>query len=97
MSDDLVEQLRLIGTRVGVINRMKDAIAGREGADRIEQLEAANLKASLITVDHLSRIETLEAALRKIGEGDVCVSLMTHPAQCGRAYQARKALEGKDG
>lgn len=41
------------------------------------------------------RIEALEAALRKIGEGDVCVSLMTYPAQCGRAYQARTALAGE--
>ena len=41
MSDDLVEQLRLIGTRVGVTNRMRDAVAGREAADRIEHLEAA--------------------------------------------------------
>ena len=47
-----------------------------------------------------ARIEQLEAALRKIGEGDVCVSLMTHPPQCGRglcsrAYQARYALREK--
>lgn len=42
------------------------------------------------------RIEQLEAALRKIGEGDVCVSLMMHPAQCGRAYQARAALGEKE-
>lgn len=48
-------------------------------------------------VEIQNRIEQLEAALRKIGEGDVCVSLMTHPAQCGRAYQARAALgEKKD-
>ena len=37
-----------------------------EQADRIEKLEAANLKQSLITVDHLSRIEKLNAALREM-------------------------------
>ena len=41
MTDDLVKRLRLIGTRVGVTNRMRDAVAGREAADRIEKLEAA--------------------------------------------------------
>ena len=41
------------------------------------------------------RIEALEAALRKIGEGNVCVLVMTNPAHCGRAYQARVALAGE--
>ena len=40
-------------------------------ADRIEQLEAANLKAALIKVDDMARIEQLEAALREIaGNGN---------------------------
>ena len=39
--DDLVKRLRLIGTRTGVINRMRDAVAAREAADRIEALESA--------------------------------------------------------
>lgn len=38
----------------------------------------------------------LREALQKIGEGDVCVSLLTHPSQCGRAYQARAALKEKE-
>ena len=41
MTDDLVKRLWLIGTRTGVSNRMKDAVAAREAADRIEKLEAA--------------------------------------------------------
>ena len=49
-----------------------------------------------LTNEAADRIEQLEAALRKIGEGDVCVSLMMHPAQCGRAYQARAALGEKE-
>ena len=49
-----------------------------------------------LTNESADRIEQLEAALRKIGEGDVCVSLMMHPAQCGRAYQARAALGEKE-
>ena len=60
-------------------------------AERIDDLWDENEKLK-------ARNEQMEAALRKIGEGDVCVSLMTHPAQCGRAYQARAALgEKKDG
>jgi len=34
-----------------------------KAADRIEQLEAANLKASLIKVDDMARIEKLETAI----------------------------------
>jgi hypothetical protein len=82
MSDDLVKQLRCYAD-------LNDAIFNPwvygEAADRIEKLEAANLKQSLITVDHLSRIEKLETALKHcIIERDEWLD------------EARKALEGKD-
>ena len=61
-----------------------------EGANRIEKLEAANLKQSLIMVGHLSRIEQLETALQAI---------IRYAGNTGDDYladQARKSLEGKD-
>ena len=66
----------------------------KPSSDRIEQLEAANLRQSLITVDHLSRIEQLETALEKIAQHDmqaVAIDAL-HPGE-----RIRKALEGKDG
>ena len=62
MTDDLVKRLR----------EEADCYKGKTweclwmAADRIERLEAANLKQSLITADHLSRIEQLETALLNI-------------------------------
>jgi PP-loop superfamily ATP-utilizing enzyme len=53
-----------------------------EAADEIEKLREERNR--------------LREALRKIGEGNVCVSLLTHPSQCGRAYQARTALKEKE-
>jgi len=41
-------------------------------------------------------IERLREALQKIGEGDTCTSLMTHPPICKRAYDARAALKIKE-
>lgn len=60
MTDDLVKRLReWPGKRgTGPLSCTMD-----EAADRIEHLESINLSQSLITVDHLSRIEQLEAAL----------------------------------
>ena len=69
---DLVKRLREVGG-------MSDDGAtrwyinpdGPEAADRIEKLEAANLKQSCIKVDDQMRIEKLEAALREIaGNGN---------------------------
>ena len=60
MSDDLVKELRFWNGGHKSDDKMERA------ADRIEALEAANLKQSLITVDHLSRIEALEAALQSV-------------------------------
>ena len=73
---------------------------------RIEQLEAANLKAALIKVDDMARIEQLEAALRD------CVNVLAcferpdfyqlertspiKPYALGALDVARKSLEGKD-
>jgi hypothetical protein len=52
---------------------------------------------------HPASLEKLEAenarlreALKKIGEGDTCISLMTHPPICKRAYDARAALKEKE-
>ena len=68
MTDDLVKRLRLIGTRVGVTNRMRDAVAGREAADRIEKLEAALAKIAqhdmqAIAIDALRPGERIRKAL----------------------------------
>ena len=91
MSDDLMEELRIMA------NEHDDELC-RYALDRFALLEEAIDQYRKALSQSSSRIEALEAALRKIGEGDVCVSLMTHPAQCGRAYQARAALgEKKDG
>lgn len=74
MTDDLAKRLRDGGDTCGIERcRIRDAASGclcAIAADRIEALEAANLKQSLITVDHLSRIEALEAALRLIAQND---------------------------
>ena len=61
--------------------------------NRIEQLEAANLKAALIKVDDMARIEQLEAALEKIAQHDMQAIAMDalRPGE-----RIRKALEGKD-
>ena len=103
MTDDLVTWLR----------RTEDELYGatrcREAADLIEKLEAANLKQSLITVDHLSRIEALEAALQKIsdvGDNDIpkptgnlsqeAASLWVCLAMCVNVARAALAGEKKD-
>ena len=83
-----------------LIQRLREGFATNleyEAADRIEALEKAYAQQQQVWSDAIACADRYEAALRKIGEGDVCVSLMTHPAQCGRAYQARAALgEKKD-
>ena len=94
MSDDLVKRLRELEQWI----RKPDVPALTlscdlfdEAADRIEQLEAANLKAALIKVDDELRIEQLEAALREIaGARPECCSISD-------AMQgiARKALDAK--
>ena len=75
MTDDLVKRLWLIGTRTGVTNRMKDAVAAREAADRIEKLEMTARGVPIRDMTALSkaldRIKKLEAALRNIAEGDI--------------------------
>jgi len=53
-----------------------------EAADEIERLREERNR--------------LREALRKIGEGDVCVSLTSMPPQCARAFQARAALKEKE-
>ena len=103
MSDDFVGRMSHFHSRNGLLDREKLT-------DRIEKLEAANLKASLITVDHLSRIEKLEAALRVYADedhwfGDKFEPIMFPEGECKCCYEhfsdqgeiARKALEGKDG
>jgi hypothetical protein len=57
MTDDLVKRLREYPLR-----------ECREAADRIEKLEAANLKQSCIKVDDQMRIEKLEAALEDMAQ-----------------------------
>ena len=62
---------------------------------RIEQLEAANLKAALIKVDDELRIEKLEAALRQIIQEDALTGKTVFVGDFGKI--ARTALEGKYG
>ena len=63
MTDDLVKRLRVCAAF--------DPDQA-EAADCIEKFRAANLQQSLITVDHLARIEKLEAALRSIAANACC-------------------------
>jgi len=83
MTDDLVKRLR---------DKYASPQDIAQAADRIKQLEAANLKQSCIKVDDQMRIEKLETALRAIA--------FARPECCciSDAMQgiARKALEGKD-
>lgn len=57
--------------------------------ERIEKLEAANLRQSLIKLDDMRRIEKLEAALRSIAANTCCDSCRE------AALVARKALDAK--
>jgi len=86
MSDDLVKRLRVRAEFTGPYSALWD-----EAADRIEQLEAANLKASLIKLDDELRIEQLEAAID---------DLLQYVSRADWHYlkeETRTALEGKDG
>jgi len=80
MSDDLVKRLRQGGTY------QHDTVPMQKAADRIEQLEAANLKAALIKVDDMARIEQLEAALRRI---------RLHSREAWECKIANEALDAK--
>jgi hypothetical protein len=114
MTDDLVKRLRDVFADTPEILSWIDAstyegaeirthVAGMFeamllAANRIEHLESANLKQSLIMVGHLSRIEELEAALREI------IGALDDPKggqhvydMRNASYIARKTLEGKDG
>ena len=69
--DDLVKRLRLIGEkRLQCTACYKFIETADEAADRIEKLEAANLKQSCIIIDAQTRIEMLEAALARIAKYD---------------------------
>lgn len=99
MTDDLVKRLRA-GTGDGL--RAHDWM--NEAADRIEKLETANLKQSLIKVDDMARIEKLEAALRSIA--DIEHEDLPKPVSAaegtlwaildGCVVVAKRALEGKN-
>ena len=69
---------------MGIIELMQRALDKTNDPDAIFALDRG-----------ITEIERLRGALHAIGEGSVCVSLMTHPSQCGRAYQARAALAEK--
>jgi hypothetical protein len=100
MSDDLVKRLR------GWHDMPADAwfTTMETAADRIEKLEAANLKQSCIKVDDQMRIEKLEAALREISsvskvyvaKGEDMAQALTILLASHRKI-ALAALEGKDG
>lgn len=61
--------------------------------ERIEKLEAANLRQSLIKVDDMRRIEKLEAALRRIAD---VTEKWEHDLISQVNEIARKVLEEKD-
>ena len=98
MSDDLVKRLRQLGDRTGLM--FVDYDTTIEAADRIEKLEAANLKQSCIKVDDQMRIEKLEAVIK-----DDALRLAAYHLWCAMKgcapsssdlIAARKILEGKD-
>ena len=62
MSDDLVKRLRQWDCGESTWGLLESA------ADRIEKLEAANLKQSCIKVDDQMRIEKLEAAIEDMAQ-----------------------------
>lgn len=90
MNDDLVKRLRCYAD---INHAVYHPWVYTETADRIAKLEAANLQQSLITVDHLSRIEKLEAALNRVVDLTNCweSSLVSQVNEI-----AREALEEKD-
>ena len=81
---DIVEWLRELQMLAGNADWNATIVNNRlnEAADEIEKLREERNR--------------LREALRKIGEGDVCVSLTSMPPQCARAYQARAALKEKE-
>ena len=87
MTDDLVNRLREVGDRNGLMYEDYDTTV--EAADRIEKLEAALVRSFNHMMEDGRRIEQLEAALREIVD---CVTL---PAQNDFEMReiARKALE----
>jgi len=83
-----------------LVTRLRDKYASpqdiAQAADRIEKLEAANLRQSCIKVDDEMRIEKLERALAHIYAWyPISVSGPIQTIHEIRDY-ARKALEGKD-
>jgi len=105
MSDDLVKRLCLYAIHMDAWGQEAnhDADIVDEAADRIEQLEVANLKAALIKVDDQMRIEQLETALREItsvskvyvANGEDMARALTALLHSHRKI-ALAALEGKD-
>jgi len=109
MTDDIVKRLREYAIHMDAWGQEAnhDADIVEEAADRIEQLEAANLKASLIKVDDMARIEQLEAELHhcfhRIEELQAALrSIIVHcevpapPNAEALKMFARTALEGKN-
>ena len=91
MSDDLVKRLRVCAAF--------DPDQA-EAADRIEKLEAANLKQSCIKIDDQMRIEKLEAVIKDDALWLAAYHLWCAMKGCAPASSdliaARKILEGKD-
>lgn len=77
MSDDLVKQITVYLSNGGLFNpEMMDHDKVRnllmDCRDRIEHLEAINLKAACIKSEDVARIEQLEAALQSIAANTCC-------------------------
>ena len=91
MSDDLVKRLRVCAAF--------DPDQA-EAADRIEKLEAANLKQSCIKIDDQMRIEKLEAVIKDDALWLAAYHLWCAMKGCAPSSSdliaARKILEGKD-
>ena len=91
MSDDLVKRLRVCAAF--------DPDQA-EAADRIEKLEAANLKQSCIKIDDQMRIEKLEAVIKDDALWLAAYHLWCAMKGCAPSSSdliaARKTLEGKD-
>ena len=103
MVDDLVRRLRA-GLPCGDVKCVERSAAGGctcgEAADRIEKLEAANLKQSCIKVDDQMCIEKLEAVIKDDALWLAAYHLWCAMKGCAPSSSdliaARKILEGKD-
>ena len=85
--DDAAELYDFICKQKEEIERLREECnLLRKHCDRMASLAIDNAKDT-------ERAIRYGEALRRIGDSDTCMSLMTHPPICKRAYDARAALK----